>query len=137
MQLVIDLSMSDYTFAHKLYELQRSEFFSPLAQLSIMNDNMSNSYFAQAKAYIDANTKQKGEDYDQSTTFEEVNSIYDKFVASLSTELNFKESSDDGPKVELMNDEITKLGQIKKTFINDKQTKWSLKGKYSTGVYYR
>jgi hypothetical protein len=63
MQLVIDLSMSDYAFAHKLYELQRSEFFSPLTQLSIMNDTMSNSYFTEAKAYIDANTKQKGEDY--------------------------------------------------------------------------
>ena len=57
MQLVIDLSASDYAFAHKLYELQRSQFFTPLTQLSIMNENLSNSYFTEAKAYIDGNTQ--------------------------------------------------------------------------------
>lgn len=40
-----------------LYELQRSQFFTPLTQLSIMNDSISNSYFIEAKAYIDGNTK--------------------------------------------------------------------------------
>ncbi len=40
-----------------LHKLQRSQFFTPLTQLSIMNDNISNSYFTEAKAYIDGNTK--------------------------------------------------------------------------------
>lgn len=64
MQLVINLSASDYAFAHKLYELQRSKFFSPLTQLSIMNEAMCNSYFVEAKAYIEGNTQQNKEDYD-------------------------------------------------------------------------
>lgn len=41
MQLMIDLSASDYAFAHKLYELQRSQFFTPLTQLFIMNESIS------------------------------------------------------------------------------------------------
>ena len=41
MQLVIDLSASDYAFAHKLYVLKRSQFFTPLTQLYIMNENIS------------------------------------------------------------------------------------------------
>jgi hypothetical protein len=64
MQLVIDLSASDYAFAHKLYELQRSQFFTPLTQLSIMNESLSNAYFIEAKAYIDGNSKSSAEDYE-------------------------------------------------------------------------
>ncbi len=64
MQLVIDLNASDYAFAHKLYELQRSQFFTPLTQLYIMNESMSNSYFIEAKAYIDEHTKSNAENYE-------------------------------------------------------------------------
>ncbi len=64
MQLVIDLNASNYAFAHKLYELQRSQFFTPLTQLYIMNESMSNSYFIEAKAYIDGNIKNNTEHYE-------------------------------------------------------------------------
>ena len=63
MQLVIDLSASDYAFAHKLYELQRSQFFTPLTQLFIMNESLSNSYFTEAKAYLNGNRLNEKEDY--------------------------------------------------------------------------
>ncbi len=64
MQLVIDLSASDYAFAHKLYELQRSQFFTPLTQLFIMNESLSNSYFTEAKAYLNGNSLIEKEDYE-------------------------------------------------------------------------
>ncbi len=55
MQLVINLNASDYSFAHKLYELQRSKFFSPLTQLTILNEDLSRSYFIEAKSFIEGN----------------------------------------------------------------------------------
>ena len=64
MQLVIDLSASDYAFAHKLYELQRSQFFTPLTQLFIMNESLSNSYFTEAKVYLNGNSLIEKEDYE-------------------------------------------------------------------------
>lgn len=38
LQLVIDLDSAEYEFSHKLYELKRSKFFSPLTQLSVLNE---------------------------------------------------------------------------------------------------
>lgn len=41
MQLVILLDSAENEFNHKLYELRRSEFFTPLTQLAILNDSIS------------------------------------------------------------------------------------------------
>jgi hypothetical protein len=37
LQLVINLNAAEYQFNHKIYELLRSKFFSPLAQLIHFN----------------------------------------------------------------------------------------------------
>ncbi len=55
MQLVINLDISEYSFAHKLYQLQRSKFFTPLTQLSILNQDVTRSYLLQAKAVVKGN----------------------------------------------------------------------------------
>lgn len=38
LQLVIDLDSAEYEFNHKLYELKRSKFFSPLTQLAVLSE---------------------------------------------------------------------------------------------------
>jgi hypothetical protein len=45
LQLVKDLNTAQYEFSHKLYELQRSKFFTPLTQLYILNEDISKDYF--------------------------------------------------------------------------------------------
>jgi hypothetical protein len=56
LQLVKDLNVAHYEFSHKLYELQRSKFFTPLTQLSILNEEISKDYFLEVKAMILANS---------------------------------------------------------------------------------
>jgi hypothetical protein len=63
MQLVINLDSSGYNFAHKLYELQRSKFFTPLTQLSILNEQITRPYLLEAKAVIDGNAASQSYDY--------------------------------------------------------------------------
>jgi hypothetical protein len=63
LQLVKDLNTAEYEFSHKLYELHRSKFFTPLTQLSIVNENISKDYFLEVKALILANSMKKGYTY--------------------------------------------------------------------------
>lgn len=64
MQLVINLSSVDYEFSHKLYELQRSKFFTRLTQLSVLNESVSREYLEEANAVIAANIFDDTHDYD-------------------------------------------------------------------------
>jgi hypothetical protein len=59
---VINLNAAEYEFGHKIYELMRSKFFTPLTQLSILNEGLSNDYFSEARAVIEANTKRANEE---------------------------------------------------------------------------
>jgi hypothetical protein len=63
LQLVQDLNTAEYEFSHKLYELQRSKFFTPLTQLAILNEDISRDYFLEVKALVLANINQGGYDY--------------------------------------------------------------------------
>ena len=62
LQLVKDLNTAEYEFSHKLYELQRSKFFTPLTQLAILNEDISKDYFIEAKALTLGNIN-KGYNY--------------------------------------------------------------------------
>ena len=44
MQLVIDLNVASYEFSHKIFELVRSKFFTPLTTLQYFNDELSNDF---------------------------------------------------------------------------------------------
>lgn len=43
-QLVKEANIADYDFNHKIYELKRSKFFTPLTQLMILNEDLSKDY---------------------------------------------------------------------------------------------
>ena len=55
LQLVIDLESTEYEFSHLLYELARSKFFSPVTQLFILNQRISEDYIEEVKEIIEVN----------------------------------------------------------------------------------
>jgi hypothetical protein len=55
LQLVKDMDIADYEFHHKIYELKRAKFFTPLTQLSLFNEDISNEFFSETLAVILAN----------------------------------------------------------------------------------
>jgi hypothetical protein len=81
--LVKDLNLADYEFSHKLYELQRSKFFTPLTQLALLNENISKDYFLEVKALILANSIKKGYNYDEKITYMEPMENFKDFFQKL------------------------------------------------------
>ena len=57
LQLVIDLNVSEYEFAHKIYELTRSKFHSTLSMVKHMNEELSGEFAAYINKLIKANEK--------------------------------------------------------------------------------
>ena len=73
LQLVIDLESAEYEFAHKLYELVRSKFFTQLAQLTVLSDKLTEEYCREAGEVIRVNTQaEQAENYQQKASFDEV-----------------------------------------------------------------
>ena len=56
LQLAIDQDTAEYMFSHRLYELARSKFFSPVTQLFILNERISEDYIEEVKEIIEVNT---------------------------------------------------------------------------------
>lgn len=70
MQLVIDLNVASYEFSHKIFELVRSKFFTPLTTLQYFNDELSNDYLQELEAIIIQNNSASHHiDYGEKTTF--------------------------------------------------------------------
>lgn len=63
--------MADYEFSHKIYELVRSKFFTPLCQLSILNESLSKDYFSEVSKMVEVNTK-SSQNFGETVTFSEV-----------------------------------------------------------------
>ena len=70
LQLVIDLNVSAYEFAHKIYELMRSKFFTTLSTLQHANQQLTNEYINYIQALV-KNNPQKN-DYREKCHFEDI-----------------------------------------------------------------
>jgi hypothetical protein len=67
----------------------RSKFFTPLTQLSILNERISSDYFSEASAIIEVNTKRYNEEnYDESVSFSEVLRYFKDFLQRLSIKID-------------------------------------------------
>lgn len=95
MQLVINMNSADYDFSHKLYELKRAKFYSPLTQLAFFNERISTEYFRTAQAVIAANQSKKGDEYEEASTFKEVAESFRIFLEQLPIKIKLE---DEGPK---------------------------------------
>jgi hypothetical protein len=59
LQMAINLSAAENEFNHKIYELKRTKFFTPLTQLSIFNEDLSVDYLTEVAEVIQANIREK------------------------------------------------------------------------------
>ena len=57
LQLVIDLNLASYEFSHKIYELMRSKFFSPLTMLKRFNEQLTEDLLDEYCIVIKQNAK--------------------------------------------------------------------------------
>jgi len=55
LQLVINLKAAEYEFSHKIYELVRSKFFSPICQLSTLNETIARDYILELDDVVTLN----------------------------------------------------------------------------------
>lgn len=87
LQLVKDLDPINYEFHHKLYELKRSKFFTPLTYLSILNEGISEDYFTEVRAIILSNIN--CDNYKENVSYSECMENFRKFTKSLDIKINF------------------------------------------------
>jgi hypothetical protein len=65
--------VAENEFNHKIYELRRSELFTPLTMLKQLNEKMSNNYFKEMRAIITSNVKVSStHEYFEDITFGEI-----------------------------------------------------------------
>lgn len=57
LQLVIDLNLTSYEFSHKIYELMRSKFFSPITMLKRFNEQLTEDLLDEYYIVIKENVK--------------------------------------------------------------------------------
>jgi hypothetical protein len=114
LQLVKDLDTVDYEFSHKLYELQRSKFFTPLTQLSILNEDLSKDYFPEVRAVILDNIWQK-DDYNEKTTYLETLQNFKQFSKRLEVKINFLETHPSEIDFKAMTEEQKMFQRLKET----------------------
>lgn len=113
LQLVKDLNTADYEFSHKLYELQRSQFFTPLTQLSLLNEDLSKDYLTEVRALILHNID-RADDYKEKVTFRECMESFKAFARKLEVRMNFMETHVNEIDVAAMSEEQRRLAEIVK-----------------------
>lgn len=78
LQLVIDLNVASYQFSHKLYEISRSKFYSPLTMLKVINEQLSIDYFTEMRKIVAINAhSQRTNKYQGKLTFKDIEQRYE------------------------------------------------------------
>ena len=113
LQLVIDLDSAEYEFSHKLYELKRSKFFSPLTQLSVLNEQLTIDYLSEVKDILEANQNIKQlQKYAEAVTFNEAKGQFRQFEKMLKVEVNESQTNLNKINMKQMVHHLRRLKQI-------------------------
>lgn len=84
LQLVIDLNIASYEFSHKIYEITRSKFYTPLTMLKVMNEQLSLDYFAELARVIAINaSSRRTSKYQERLTYQQVQGSFQQFLQLL------------------------------------------------------